>query len=175
MSADRGSGSGVRGAVGQHRQHDLLVLRRGLETILQRRPLEMPLSSSGSARSRFIARSRVASQSAANWSSRRRQSSNVLRDTSAAVAASCLLPREASASSACVYYLRSSCRPTTASCSYAECTTTERPPQFSAEFSAFRAAAAFLYGSSHPFGIVARLSVLRWRRCSGAAAERCAK
>src|SRR5260370_7419495 len=42
----------------------------------------------------------VASQSAANWASHRRQSSNVLRDTSAAVAASCLLPRESSASRA---------------------------------------------------------------------------
>src|SRR5258708_53097 len=62
--------------------------------------LKLPLSSSGCSRSRVITRSIVASQSAANCASHRRQSSNVLRDTSAAVAASCLLPRESSASSA---------------------------------------------------------------------------
>src|SRR5262249_20575647 len=41
MSADCGSGSRVGGAVGQHCKHDLLVLRGGLETILQPRSLEL--------------------------------------------------------------------------------------------------------------------------------------
>jgi hypothetical protein len=49
--------------------------------------LRLPLSSSGRSRSRVITRSIVASQSAANLGSRCRQSSSVLRDTSAAVAA----------------------------------------------------------------------------------------
>jgi hypothetical protein len=43
MSADRGGGSSVRRAVGQHRKHDLLVLECGLETVLQRRSLEIAL------------------------------------------------------------------------------------------------------------------------------------
>src|SRR5260370_29307262 len=43
MSANRGSGSGVGGAVRQHRQNDLLVLVGRLETVLQRRPLEIAL------------------------------------------------------------------------------------------------------------------------------------
>src|SRR5215470_20311344 len=43
MSADRSGGSGVGGAVGQHRENDLLVLVGRLETVWQRRPLEIPL------------------------------------------------------------------------------------------------------------------------------------
>jgi hypothetical protein len=43
MSADRGCGGRVCGAVGQHREHDLLVLIGRLEPVLQRRPFEIAL------------------------------------------------------------------------------------------------------------------------------------
>jgi len=62
--------------------------------------LKSPLPSSRCSRWRFITRSIVASQSAANWASLRRQPVSDLSDTSAAAAASCRLPRTFSALSA---------------------------------------------------------------------------